>query len=191
MITSAGRPPISAAATTPVAPIPPIFTAPVVTSPPRQGAQVAAEPAPVAAAGQVVIAAERGSPGARCHQRGPPARRQAGGERRRQRGAQRRGRALQQGDRLAPVVGPGPDGCPTGRPAAQRRVAGAGQDRGGARGDRRGARGHGHPGGRPVAAAHDFPARTAGRDGWPGTGCRLAGVGAGLGPGAVAPAPAP
>ena len=96
-----------------------------------QGTEVPAEPAPAPAAGQVVIPAERRRPRARQRQRGPDPGRQA----RPHRGAHDAGPgergSFQQGDRLAPVVGPGPAGLAAGRPPGQDGVGGAGRAGGG------------------------------------------------------------
>ena len=87
-----------------------------------QGPQVAAESAPVAAAREVVIAAEGAGPGGGRHQRGPGPAGEAGGERGRERGPGGGGGPFEQGDRLAAVVGPGPGRGPARRagPAAVR-----------------------------------------------------------------------
>ena len=186
MITSAGDPPARAAATTPVAPIPPSFTAPVVTSPPRQRRP----------GGRGTRAGHRCRPDRHSRRTQPP--RPQPSRARPARGATGRGRAPTPAAAPSATAGPssrvtgsprwlvrGPGGCPAGRPAAQRGVAGAGHDRGGARGHR--------PPGRAAVlrrlmTSPPWPPR---RGDWPGTVCTLAdgvatGVGAGLGPGAAA-----
>ena len=100
-----------------------------------QGPQVTAETAPVAAAREVVIAAEGPGTGGRRHQRGPGPAREAGGERGRERGPGGGGGPFEQGDRLAAVIGPGPRRGPARRAGPQQCVRAPGpagrQDRAG------------------------------------------------------------
>ena len=80
-----------------------------------QGAQVTAETPPVAAAREVVVAAEAAGPGHGGHQRSPGPARQARGEGGGERGPGGGRGSFQQGDRLAAVVGPGPGRGPARR----------------------------------------------------------------------------
>ena len=158
-----------------------------------------AESPAVPAPGQVVVAAEGRGPRAGDGQRGPDAPGKAGRDHGGGRRGGRCGRPLDQGDRLAAVVGPRPGVPAAGRPAGQRGVGGAG--RGG-----RGGRGT-EPGQHGPAAGHDLPRDdfTGGllaAEFWPavavlaffpcgpvdGTGgVEVEGVGAGLGAAAVSP----
>ena len=109
-----------------------------------QGAEVPAEPAPVAASGQIVIPAERGGPGPGGRQRGPAPGRQARGQPRRR--------------DAAAAAAAGPSSRVTGSPrwlvrahrphrrAACGCSAAYGGPRGSRRDDRRAGRGHSAPG---------------------------------------------
>ena len=162
--TSAGGPPSSAAAASPAAPMPASFTRAAGHLAPGQRAQVTAESAPVPAAGQVVVAAERArpAPATASAARARPGR--PGVTAATAAAAAAAAGPSTQGELLAAVVGPRPGAAPAGRPAGQRGVAAPGRrgGEGGAAGRGRRGPGRSGPGGRSSPCpATDLLARGA------------------------------
>ncbi len=102
-----------------------------------QGAQVTAESPPAPAARQVVVATETPGASRGGHQRGPGTARQARGEGGRQRGAGAGRGSFQEGDGIAPMIGPGPGPRAARRARPEQRVhaaGGTGRERGAGQG---------------------------------------------------------